>query len=97
MRNFAHIVAISEGEPPAYATAAGTDGPAVVVTFRTPEPVRFANGAAKPPFFWPGWFPNLVGLILNERTDWEELADLIEESYRALAPKRNVAKLDGRS
>ncbi len=90
-------MAISEGEPPAYAAAAGMDGPATVVTFRTPEPARFANGAAKSPFFWPGWFPNLVGLTLDEQTDWDELADLIEESYRALAPKRNVAKLDGRS
>lgn len=68
----------------------------MVVTFRTSDPARYTSGAAKAPFFWPGWFPNLVGLVLDENTDWRELAELLEESYRALAPKRNIAMLDAR-
>ena len=35
-----------------------------------------------------GW----VGAYLDVEQDWEELADLIEESYRLTAPKRLVAE-----
>ena len=39
-----------------------------------------------------GW----VGAYVDgSRVDWQELADLIEESYRLIAPKRLVAVLDG--
>jgi predicted DNA-binding protein (MmcQ/YjbR family) len=39
-----------------------------------------------------GW----VGVWLDGELDWEEVADLIEESYRMTAPKRLVALLDAR-
>jgi hypothetical protein len=38
-----------------------------------------------------GW----VGIWLDRDVDWEELADLVEESFRMTAPKRLVAQLDG--
>lgn len=38
-----------------------------------------------------GW----IGLDLDARTDAQELAELIEESYRTVAPRRLVAALDG--
>ena len=53
-------------------------------------------GAAPERFFVPpyvghhGW----VGAYLDVPVDWDELADLIEESYRMTAPKRLVATLD---
>jgi predicted DNA-binding protein (MmcQ/YjbR family) len=37
-----------------------------------------------------GW----IGAYLDVEQDWEELADLIEESYRLTAPKRLAALLD---
>jgi hypothetical protein len=37
-----------------------------------------------------GW----VGIRLDAAVDWEELADLVEESYRMTAPKRLLAQLD---
>lgn len=39
-----------------------------------------------------GW----VGLHLDEDTDWQEVAELIEESFRQTAGKRLIAELDGR-
>ena len=39
-----------------------------------------------------GW----VGARLGVDQDWDELADLVEESYRMTAPKGLVARLDGR-
>jgi predicted DNA-binding protein (MmcQ/YjbR family) len=37
-----------------------------------------------------GW----VGVWLDDETDWELLADLVEESYRMTAPKRLSVLLD---
>jgi predicted DNA-binding protein (MmcQ/YjbR family) len=36
-----------------------------------------------------GW----IGLRLTDDTDWVEIAELLEESYRNTAPKRLVAQL----
>ena len=53
-------------------------------------------GSAPDRFFRPpyvghhGW----VGEWLDGDVDWDELADLVEESYRRTAPKRLVARLD---
>ncbi|SDD49818.1 YjbR protein [Auraticoccus monumenti] len=40
------------------------------------------------PYFRTGWGSNVVGLLLDEATDWEELAELLTDSYRLQAPKR---------
>ena len=92
-KTFAHVLMIAEGWPPAYAQAAGTDG--CVVSFRTLDrqfdPVDFEA----PPFFRPVWFPNIVGAVLDEATDWDQLAALLTVSYRVLAPKSLVQALDG--
>jgi predicted DNA-binding protein (MmcQ/YjbR family) len=36
-----------------------------------------------------GW----IGAYLDVEQDWDELADLIDESYRLTAPKKLVAQL----
>jgi predicted DNA-binding protein (MmcQ/YjbR family) len=44
-----------------------------------------------PPYVGPkGW----IGIYLGDETDWDELADLVEESFRMTAPKRVAALLD---
>jgi len=51
------------------------------------EPERFF----RPPYVGHrGW----VGAWLDVEVDWEELADLVDESYRMTAPKRLAAQLD---
>lgn len=40
-----------------------------------------------------GW----VGVDLDERTDWTEITELLDASYRLTAPKRAVAQLDART
>ena len=37
-----------------------------------------------------GW----IGVIIDESTDWDELAELVEESYRQQAPRKLVDQLD---
>ena len=49
------------------------------------------SSAIGPPFFKPVWFRDIVGLVLPAdpaAVDWDEVAELVTESYRLLAPKR---------
>jgi hypothetical protein len=85
---FAHVLMIDDGWPPAYAKAAGTDGPACVLTFRSLLPSVDGDAFRKPPFFKPVWWPDIAGVFLDERTDWDDVAKLVEGSYRILAPKK---------
>jgi hypothetical protein len=92
-RTFAHVLAIADGRPHAYSVAAGSHGPATVLTLRTSEPERFREGRARPPFFWPGWFPDLVGRVLDGPIDRGAIAPLLLESYCVTAPKRLLREL----
>ena len=85
-QNFAHVLMIARGAPAHYAKVARTQGPACVLTFRTPTPKnpRFHQ----PPFFLPGWWPDIVGMFLDDATDWDEVAALVTASYKKLAPKK---------
>jgi len=89
-RNFAHVVRIDAGWPPAYAKAAGSDGPLVVLTFRASAMLRDALRDAGPRFFVPAWGTRwgtkVVGIKLDRNVDWKEVRTLIEESHRLLAP-----------
>jgi len=97
-RTFAHLLAIESGWPPAYARAAATDGPVRVLTFRSPSPERDALCTMGQPFFKPAWGPDVMGLVLdggvNPGVDWDEVAELITESYCLLAPLRLVSLVD---
>ena len=84
-KNFAHVLMISGGQPAAYAKVAGTDGPACVLTFRSPLPELDVYAFSAPPLFKPGWWPNIVGLQLGDAVDWREVADWLFDSYRLLA------------
>lgn len=86
-KTFAHAVAIDDGWPPAYAHAAGTDGPVTVLTFRAAGEDLAALSSMGPPFFKPVWFEDIVGMVLDD-ADWGEVAELITDSYRVVAPRR---------
>lgn len=94
-KNFAQAVVIADGWPPAYAAAAGHAGPLQVLTFRLPLAQARAPRYRRWPFFRPPWFADIVGLALDEDTDWDEVAELLTASYRALAPKRLAMQVDG--
>jgi hypothetical protein len=95
-RTFAHVVKIDAGWPPAYAQAAGSNGPMIVLTFRSSGPELNALRAAGHPFFTPVWVPDIVGMVLDEDLDWAEVAELLIESYCLLAPKK-LAELVSRA
>jgi hypothetical protein len=46
------------------------------------------------PFFRAGYGHNVIGMVLDDRTDWDEVAELMTESYCLMAPKKLVALVD---
>jgi hypothetical protein len=67
------------------------------LVYPAPEGVQAEVLASDPDrFFRPpyvghrGW----VGLRLDVDPDWDEVADVVEEAYRCVAPKRLIAQLD---
>jgi hypothetical protein len=93
-RTFAHVLLVDAGWPPAYARAAAMDGPATVLMFRSTGPELDVLRRAGRPFFSPIWRADEVGLVLGAEVDWEEVAELITESYCAQAPKALRALVD---
>jgi hypothetical protein len=93
-KNFAHVLMIEDGWPPAYARAAQNAGPACVLTFRLPKERCSAERFRREPFFRPVWFPNIAGMTVGPKTDWDEVEALIKDSFRVLAPKKLSALVE---
>ena len=92
-RTFAHVLLVASGWPPAYARAVGRDGPALVLMFRSGGLEVVALRSTGRPFFAPPWRVDEVGLEVDHATDWDEVADLVTESYCVVAPKPLVARV----
>jgi YjbR len=93
-KTFAHALLVDRGWPPAYAKAAGSEGPATLLTFRSSGPEAHALRTIGPPFFAPVWRADEVGMILGATVDWDEVAELLTESYCLLAPKSLAARVE---
>jgi len=65
-----------------------------VMTFRAPGEEVQALVHSGPPFYKPDWAADVVGMVLTEDADWAEVAELLTESYRIMAPKRLAALVD---
>jgi len=91
-KNFAHVLVIDSGWPPAYARAAKSEGPMTVLTFRSSARLE-APRFSKPPFFKPVWWPDIAGVAIDAETDWDEVSDLLAASYCLLAPKKLAAQI----
>ena len=72
----------------------GPGQPTTVLTFRSSGAELGVLHAAGHPFFRPGWGTNTVGMVLDDDTDWDEVAELMIESYCVQAPKKLVALVE---
>lgn len=74
----------------------GEYGPASYITFHSQGEEHDALLAMGHPFY-PGWGSGLVAMVVTEdaATDWQEVMELVTESYRLLAPKKLIRLLDG--
>lgn len=82
-RTFAHVLAVDFPE-----------GPTTVVTFRSNGAELDALHRSGHPFLRPAWGADVVGMVLDADVDWDDVAELLTESYCTLAPKKLVALVD---
>jgi hypothetical protein len=66
----------------------------VRVTFRAEQDEVMAFENLGDPYFRAEWGHNVVGLLLSEDADWEELSELLTESYCLRAPRRLAGLVD---
>lgn len=71
-----------------------TGEPASLVVLRADPDERDALLSIGPPFFAPRSGRGRIGVLLTEQTDWEEIRELVTDSYRVLAPKKLIERLD---
>lgn len=83
-RTLAHVVTVARPEGP----------PVTHVTVHSAGEEHDALLAMGHPFH-PGWGPGLIAIVLSDdgTTDWDEVRELVTESYRLLAPKKLIARL----
>lgn len=83
-RVFAHLLAVDE---------AGGDHVTVLVFTADPDEQE-ALLASGHPFFPTRSGRNRVGMVLDGSPDWDEVGELVTESYRLVAPRKLAALLD---
>ncbi|MET0903533.1 MAG: MmcQ/YjbR family DNA-binding protein [Acidimicrobiales bacterium] len=93
-RTFAHVLTVEADRDSAHTRAASISGPTTLVTFRAQGEELAMLRHAGHPFFYAGWGRDVLGMVLDDGTDWEEVAELLTESYCVLAPKKLVALVD---
>lgn len=94
-KTFAHVAAFSDASSPTFAKLAQrVGGPGTCLVFRSDGPELVALRNAGPPFFYAGWGRDVIGLLLSDRTDWDEVRELLTESYCTMAPKKLRALVD---
>jgi hypothetical protein len=82
-KSFAHVLTLDAPE-----------GTTTVLTFRSNGAELAALHASGHPFFRPGWGDDVVGMVLDGGTDWDEVTELVTESFCLLAPKKLVSLVD---
>jgi hypothetical protein len=94
-KTFAHVMVAQPGYESAYRDITGDDSIRTVLTFRAAGDELLALTHAGRPFYKPPWSGTIVGMVVDDDTDWTEVAELVTESYRACAPQKLVRLLDG--
>jgi predicted DNA-binding protein (MmcQ/YjbR family) len=69
-------------------------GPVTVLTFRAAGAELAALRGGGHPWFQPAWGADSVGMVLDPDVSWDEVAELVAESYCLVAPKKLAAQVE---
>ena len=83
-RTFAHVLGVEVDDA----------APMVVLSFRSTGQELEVLRHADHPFFFLGWGRDAIGMVLDDETDWDEVRELVTESFCVLAPKKLIALVD---
>ncbi len=85
-KTFAHVLVLDVDRAVPYL---GPDAQeCTIVTFRSSGEELLALTHAGPPYLKPPWAPTVVAMVLDDDTDWDEVAELVTDSYLLLAPQK---------
>jgi YjbR len=93
-RTFAHVMVAQPGYESSFRDLTGVEEPTTVLTFHATGHELLALVHVGLPFYKPPWSPTVVGMVIDDGTDWDEVEDLVVESYRCCAPQKLVRVLD---
>lgn len=83
-KTFAHLLSIDgDGTPRRLVLSFRADG----------EDLEMLSHAG-PPFFVLGWGRDALGMTIDDATDWDEVRELVTDSFCVMAPKRLAARVD---
>jgi YjbR len=77
-RTFAHVLGVDVDH----------EDPLVVLSFRSAGEELEVLRHAGHPFFVLGWGRDAIGMVLDGETDWDEVREVVTESFCVLAPKK---------
>jgi hypothetical protein len=80
-KTFAHVIGVEVNDDP----------PITVLSFRSAGEELEVLRRAGHPFFVLGWGRDAMGMVLDDHTDWAEVAELVTESFCVMAPKKLAA------
>lgn len=80
---FAHVVCVDR-----------PIGPVTVLEFRAPPEDLDDLVASGFPFQKAEWGDDIIWMVISEASDWDEIQELLTESYCLMAPKKLVALVD---
>ncbi|QGG40199.1 MmcQ/YjbR family DNA-binding protein [Aeromicrobium yanjiei] len=92
-RTFAHVLTVDPDSSSTLRTAFGVQGEATAVTFHVPAEELLALRETGHPYYALGWGRNVMGVHLGPWTDWDEVGELLTDSYCLLAPHKLVARV----
>ncbi|WP_079086740.1 MmcQ/YjbR family DNA-binding protein [Streptomyces silvensis] len=95
-RTFAHVYRTDLTRSPSPGARAMTTeaGLSTTLTFRSHGEEFEALTSAGAPFFRMSWGANVVGMRVDDTTEWDEVRELLTESYCVQAPKRLAARVN---
>jgi hypothetical protein len=71
------------------------DEQSAIIIFRSKPPELDALSHAGHPFFKPRWGARVMGMVIDDCPDWNEVGELITDSYRIQTPKKLAARVNG--
>lgn len=90
-KTFAHVLRVDD-KPPAFRRVLGGDRSVDVLSFRVADEDVELYRSLGPPFAVGGWGRNQVLLVLDRATDWDQVRELVVDSYRTVAPAALVRR-----
>jgi hypothetical protein len=92
-RTIAHVYTADPARTLSYPRHPVTGEDPTLLTFRVPPDDLDGLVGTGFPFFRAGWGHNVAGAVLGDHTDWTEIAELLTDSYREMAPKFLAARI----